>query len=86
MYKQIYLDNSATTRPKKEVIEVMLPYLYDKWYNPSSLYKPSKEIKKSIEKAGGNAPKILCVICCLTNAAYIRPDGVYVVPITALKN
>ena len=49
MYKQIYLDNSATTRPKKEVIEVMLPYLYDKWYNPSSLYKPSKEIKKDIE-------------------------------------
>lgn len=44
------------------------------------------EIKKSIEKAGGNAPKILCVICGLTNAAYIRPDGVYVVPITALKN
>ena len=49
MYKQIYLDNSATTRPKKEVIEVMLPYLYDKWYNPSSLYRPSKEIKKDIE-------------------------------------
>ena len=49
MYKQIYLDNSATTRPKKEVIEVMLPYLYDKWYNPSSLYSPSKEIKKDIE-------------------------------------
>ena len=48
MYKQIYLDNSATTRPKKEVIEAMLPYLYDKWYNPSSLYKPSKEIKKDI--------------------------------------
>ena len=44
------------------------------------------EIKESIEKAGGNAPKILCVICGLTNAAYIRPDGVYVVPITALKN
>ena len=44
------------------------------------------EIKKSIEKAGGNAPKILCVICGLSNAAYKRPDGVYVVPITALKN
>ena len=26
-----------------------------------------------------------CVICGLTNAAYQRPDGVYVVPITALK-
>lgn len=49
MCKKIYLDNSATTKPKKEVIDAMLPYLYDKWYNPSSLYTPSKEIKKEIE-------------------------------------
>ncbi|MCD8308126.1 MAG: ATP-binding protein [Clostridia bacterium] len=32
------------------------------------------------------APSVLCVICGLSNAAYLRPDGVYVVPITALKN
>ncbi len=35
---------------------------------------------------GGKAPKIMCVICGLSNAAYQRPDGVYVVPITALKD
>lgn len=35
---------------------------------------------------GGKAPKIKCVICGLSNAAYKRPDGVFVVPITALKN
>lgn len=35
---------------------------------------------------GGKAPKIMCVICGLSNATYQRPDGVYVVPITALKN
>ncbi len=29
--------------------------------------------------------RTLCVICGLTNAAYRRPDGVFVVPITALK-
>ncbi len=29
-------------------------------------------------------PKVLCVICGLSNAAYLREDGVYVVPITAL--
>ena len=44
-----------------------------------------------INKKIGNDPKgkpakILCVICGLSNAAYKRPDGVYVVPITALKN
>lgn len=31
-------------------------------------------------------PSVLCVICGLVNAAYRRPDGVFVVPITALKN
>ena len=34
----------------------------------------------------GKPPAILCVICGLSNAAYQRPDGVYVVPITALKH
>ncbi len=33
----------------------------------------------------GNPPANLCVICGLSNAAYRRPDGVFVVPITALK-
>ncbi len=39
-----------------------------------------------IEKKGGKAPRIKCVICGLSNAAYQRPDGVFVVPITALKD
>lgn len=43
-------------------------------------------VRDSIVKDGGIAPSIMCVICGLTNAAYQRPDGVYVVPITALKN
>ena len=42
-------------------------------------------LKKQIENEKGKAPSVLCVICGLTNAAYQRPDGVYVVPITALK-
>lgn len=39
-----------------------------------------------IEENGGKPPKVKCVICGLSNAAYVRPDGVYVVPITALKD
>ncbi|MEE3487948.1 MAG: DUF4143 domain-containing protein [Bulleidia sp.] len=31
-------------------------------------------------------PSFLCVICGMSNAAYTRPDGVYVVPLTALKD
>ena len=43
-------------------------------------------LKKEIEKEKGKVPSVLCVICGLSNATYKRPDGVYVVPITALKN
>jgi len=43
------------------------------------------KLKSIIEREGGNPPKILCVICGLSNMAYRRKDGVYVVPITALK-
>ncbi len=34
----------------------------------------------------GKPPAILCVLCGLTNAAYRRADGVFVLPITALKD
>ncbi len=43
-------------------------------------------IKKKIEKNGGIVPSVMCVISGLSNAAYQRDDGVFVVPITALKN
>ena len=42
--------------------------------------------KNEIKASGGIAPDSLCVICGLSNAAYQRPDGVFVVPITALRN
>lgn len=34
----------------------------------------------------GKPPSVLCVLCGMSNAAYRRPDGVFVVPLTALKN
>ena len=43
-------------------------------------------IRDSILKENGKAPSALCVVCGLATAAYKRPDGVYVVPITSLKN
>ena len=42
-------------------------------------------IRDEIVKGGGKAPSALIVLCGLSNAAYQRPDGVYVVPLTALK-
>ena len=34
----------------------------------------------------GKPPAVLCVLCGMSNAAYRRQDGVFVVPLTALKN
>lgn len=34
----------------------------------------------------GKPPAALCVLCGMANAVHQRPDGVFVVPITALKN
>ncbi|MCD8106349.1 MAG: DUF4143 domain-containing protein [Oscillospiraceae bacterium] len=43
-------------------------------------------LKARIKNDGGNPPKICCVISGLATAAYQRPDGVFVVPILALRN
>ena len=43
-------------------------------------------IKSLIEQSGGRAPSGLFVIVGLSNAAYMREDGVYVLPITALRD
>ena len=44
------------------------------------------KLRDEIKKDGGVPPRTLCVICGLSNAAYQRPDGVFVVPITALRD
>lgn len=47
----IYLDNAATTKPKQEVIDAMMPYFTDMWQNPSALYSGANKVKKDIESA-----------------------------------
>ena len=47
----IYLDAAATTKPHPRVIEAMMPYFTEKWYNPSSLYEKGSKVKEDIEKA-----------------------------------
>lgn len=42
-------------------------------------------INGAIGDAGGNAASWLLVVCGLCNAAYRRPDGVFVIPINMLK-
>ncbi|MBQ8062942.1 MAG: ATP-binding protein [Clostridia bacterium] len=44
------------------------------------------QISKDIQDENGKAPTVLGIICGTANAAYKRPDDVFVVPITMLKN
>lgn len=47
----IYLDSAATTKPKQEVVEAMMPYFIEQWYNPSSLYSSAVKVKEDTERA-----------------------------------
>lgn len=51
MDKLIYMDHSATTPVKKEVLDEMLPYFSEYYGNPSSIYALSNYSKTAIEKA-----------------------------------
>jgi len=45
------------------------------------------KIKKDFaEDEKATPPAFLCVLCGMSNSVYTRPDGVIVVPVTALKN
>ncbi len=49
--KEVYLDYSATTPVKKEVLDAMLPFFINSYGNPSSLYKKGREAKAAISDA-----------------------------------
>jgi len=46
--REVYLDYSATTPVKQEVLEEMLPYFTEKYGNPSSLYAKGFEAKEGL--------------------------------------
>lgn len=51
MEQIIYMDNAATTKPRKEVVEAMMPYLEEYYANPSSIYGIAMENQKVIEES-----------------------------------
>lgn len=46
----IYLDNSATTRVHDEVIERMVRFMREDFYNPSALYAPSIAVENAMKE------------------------------------
>ncbi|MGB0154804.1 MAG: cysteine desulfurase family protein [Verrucomicrobiales bacterium] len=47
----IYLDSNATTQVHPRVVEAMMPFLTDNWYNPSSGYRAGRSVKAAIGRA-----------------------------------
>ncbi len=57
--QRIYFDNAATTPLDPEVLNAMMPYLTEKFGNPSSIYSYGRETKMAIEAARKSVAKIL---------------------------
>mgnify|MGYP004628936707 FL=1 len=65
--KNVYLDNSATTRMDSSVLEEMIPFLSDNYGNASSVYSIGRLSKKVIEDS---REKVANILNC-------RPDEIY---------
>ncbi|SFC71270.1 cysteine desulfurase NifS [Clostridium uliginosum] len=57
--KNVYMDYSATTYVKPEVLEEMMPYFTEKFGNPSSFYGISRITKMAIDEARERVAKAL---------------------------
>lgn len=56
---RIYFDNAATTSLDPQVLDAMMPYLTEKFGNPSSIYSYGRESRMAIESARKSVAKIL---------------------------
>jgi len=55
----IYMDNAATTKCSKEVLEVMLPFLKDNYGNPGSMHQMGISAKNALDDARTMVSKVL---------------------------
>ena len=69
---QIYLDHSATTKLKKEVLDTILPFLTEQYGNPSTIYTLGREAKKAIDSAREQVAK---AINAQPNEIYFTSSG-----------
>ena len=68
----IYLDNSATTKVRAEVLSVMLPYLKESYGNPSSIHQPGRLAKEAI---ADSRKKVATLLGCQAEEVYFSGCG-----------
>lgn len=74
MVTTIYLDNSATTQIRPEVKDEMLPYLDDRWGNPSSIHSVGRSARLAVNKAREQVAQFLGAN---TNEVFFSPSATY---------
>lgn len=70
----IYLDNSATTKVCPEVVEDMVPYLYEKWGNPSSIHGAGQEAHSAVQTA---RLEVAHLLNCEPDEVFFAPSGTH---------
>ena len=56
---RIYFDNAATTPLDADVLDAMMPYLTEKFGNPSTIYSYGRESRLAVENARKSVAGIL---------------------------
>jgi cysteine desulfurase len=80
----VYADNNATTPVSPEVVEAMMPYLREWYFNPSSMYEPARQVAQAIAQArrtiaghlGAADPQEIIFTACATESNNAAIQGV----------
>jgi cysteine desulfurase len=70
----VYLDNSATTKVRQEVVDAMLPYVNGLWGNASSIHHYGRESHKAVDIARAQVAKFLN---CASEEILFTPCSTY---------
>ena len=70
--RKIYMDYSATTPVKQEVVDEMMPYFTQYFGNASSFHAFGREAKTALDKARGEVANL---INAKTNEIYFTAGG-----------
>ena len=70
--KVIYLDNNATTAIAPEVLEAMLPFLRDRYGNPSSMHRFGGLVRRNIDTA---RQQVAALVGCHPEEIYFTSCG-----------
>ena len=57
--REVYLDYAAATPVDLAVAEVMLPYLTERFWNPSAPYARAREVRDDVERARGTVARLI---------------------------